>query len=474
MSRLVVVSNRVGIPSPKGGRAGGLEVALTEALKARGGVWFGWSGNVTAETSSEPTLTAMDGITYATVDLGRDDYGPYYEGYANGTLWPVLHYRLGLIDYRRDQFDGYLRVNAKLARMLAPLLRPDDVVWVHDYHLMTLGAELRRLGIGNRIGFFLHTPLPSPDVLVAMPGHAVLMRALVAYDLIGVQTGNDLRSLQDYIRHEAGGTVHADGRISAFGRVTQAGAFPIGIETEAMAAQAAASVDDPVARRLRESLGGRALVLGVDRLDYSKGLPHRLAAYEHLLETRAEHRNAVTLLQIAPPSRSALAQYKALRHELERAAGHINGRFAEFDWTPIRYVGRTHGREILAGFNRVARVGLVTPLRDGMNLVAKEYVACQDPTDPGVLVLSRFAGAAQELTGAIAVNPLNTEEVSDALHRALTMPPAERRERWEAMMEVLRENTVTTWVDRFMRTLRRPTPRPDPKPDPADRTAVAA
>ncbi|WP_119678203.1 alpha,alpha-trehalose-phosphate synthase (UDP-forming) [Indioceanicola profundi] len=474
MSRLVVVSNRVGLPSSRGGRAGGLEVALTEALQAKGGLWFGWSGQVAEATSTAPKLTTLNDITYATVDLGHSDHRPYYEGYANGALWPIFHYRLDLLRYVREEFDGYLRVNARLAAMLAPLLQPDDVIWVHDYHLIPLASELRRLGVGNRIGFFLHTPLPSPDVLVALPGHAALTEALAAYDLVGFQTRRDLHAFQSYIREEAGGEVTDDGHILAFSRVFRAGAFPIGIDTPTMETLSTEAAESEEARRLRDSLAGRSLIIGVDRLDYSKGLPHRLAAFEHLLATRPEHRGNVTLLQIAPPSRSALAQYKALRRELEQAAGRINGRFAEFDWTPIRYVGRTHRRELLAGFNRTARVGLVTPLRDGMNLVAKEYVASQNPDDPGVLVLSRFAGAAQELTGALRVNPLNMEETADALHRALIMPLAERRARWEVMMEGLRRNTVGAWVDGFLSLLRRPSDQAEQEPLPPPRPPRAA
>ncbi|MCR6633233.1 MAG: alpha,alpha-trehalose-phosphate synthase (UDP-forming) [Magnetospirillum sp.] len=450
MSRLVIVSNRVSLPR-KGAQAGGLAVALRDALERLGGLWFGWSGEV-AEDGAVPPPRAVThgGITYVTTDLTRQDYEEFYNGFSNSTLWPLFHFRLGLLEVSRRSYEGYLRVNAAFAAQLAPMIRRDDVIWVHDYHLIPLGDELRRLGIANRMGFFLHTPFPVPELLVALPGHRRLVRALCAYDLVGFQTRDDVRAFLGYVGGEARGEIGEGGRFTAYGRSAKAAAYPIGIDTASFAALAAAQAASPETAGLIESLQGRKLILGVERLDYSKGLPHRFDAIECLLECHADLKRQFEFMQIAAPSREEVARYRALKRQLESAAGRINGRFSEFDWQPVRYINKGYDRATLAGFYRTATVGLVTPLRDGMNLVAKEYVAAQDPTDPGVLVLSRFAGSARELQSALIVNPFDADEVADALARALTMPAIERRSRWRAMMDVVEANTVETWRDAFL------------------------
>ncbi|PWC54542.1 alpha,alpha-trehalose-phosphate synthase (UDP-forming) [Azospirillum sp. TSO22-1] len=465
MSRLVVVSNRVA-PIDEGKQtAGGLAVAVLAALKKSGGIWFGWSGTVVEdESQSEPTRTDAGRLTYATLDLGRRDFEEYYNGFANQTLWPLFHYRLGLVSVDRRTREGYQRVNGIFADRLAPLLHPDDMVWVHDYHLIPLGEELRTRGCGQRLGFFLHTPFPAPEVLKVLPNHADLVRQLCAYDLLGFHTEVDLRCFANYIRYEARGEVDERGhdggqgggiRIRAFGRTLLACAFPISIDTANLESLAQTAARSRHAERLRESLAGRRLIIGVDRLDYSKGLPKRFEAFQQLMETYPEHCNRVSFLQIAPPSREDVPEYIAIRRELSELSGRINGHFAEFDWVPIRYLNKSFGRRILAGFYRQAHIGLVTPLRDGMNLVAKEYVACQDPGNPGVLVLSEFAGAALELAQALIVNPYDTEGVADALQRGLTMPLEERKERHAALMGTLRRNDITAWRESYVNALTR-------------------
>jgi trehalose 6-phosphate synthase len=454
LSRLITVSNRVGVPVKGAGRAGGLEAALREALEGDGGIWFGWSGEVAATRSETPKILKKGKVTFATVDLSQDDYGEYYLGYANSTLWPLLHYQLGLIEFHRKQFEGYIAVNQYLARMLLPLIEPDDLIWVHDYHLIPLGQELRRLGVTNRIGFFLHTPFPPTDIMVALPHHEMIVDALCAYDLIGLQTENGVRAFLDYIAREANGRLEFDGSVSAYGRLTRVAAFPIGIDTEGFAESAQSAMRTADVRRLRDSVSGRGLIVGVDRLDYSKGLRTRFEAIDELLSQWPEEAGKFTYLQITPPSRSDVAPYQTLRREIERAAGHVNGKYSDIDWAPIRFVVRAVSRAALSGIYRASRVGLVTPWRDGMNLVAKEYVASQDAQDPGVLVLSRFAGAAAELKTALLVNPLDPSEIGAAIHRALKMAVGERRERWNAMMEVLRANTIDHWTANFLKTLR--------------------
>ncbi|MGN6113592.1 MAG: alpha,alpha-trehalose-phosphate synthase (UDP-forming) [Luteimonas sp.] len=458
MGRLVVVSNRVALPGEN--RAGGLAVALQAALEDRakqrhGGLWFGWSGKIDPNRSGRLREEQADGITYATIDLSRRDHADYYNGFANRSLWPLLHFRMDLVDYSRETWAAYRRVNALFAEKLAPMLHDDDLVWVHDYHLIPLAALLRERGVRARIGFFLHVPMPSSDLLAALPQHGRLFEGLSAYDLVGFQTERDLERFQDYVRLWGRGRVVSPGVLeTAGGRRLRAGAFPISIDTAQIERQAAEAVDKPSVRSLRESLSGRALAIGVDRLDYSKGLPERFRAFERYLQRHPEQRGKLTFLQIAPVSRGEVAEYKALRQELERLAGHVNGGHAEPDWTPMRYVNRNFGHPTLTGFYRIARLGLVTPLRDGMNLVAKEYVASQDPDDPGVLVLSTFAGAARELdAGALLVNPYDLDGVADAIAAAMRMRAPERRQRWKAMMDVLRTRDIHAWRRDYLAAL---------------------
>ncbi|MCK5276154.1 MAG: alpha,alpha-trehalose-phosphate synthase (UDP-forming) [Alphaproteobacteria bacterium] len=453
MSHLVVVSNRVAGPNHGKGAEGGLAVALRGALKENGGLWFGWSGKVAERPSPNPHITGSDRITYATVDLTESDYDEYYNGFANSVLWPLFHYRLDLMDFSRRSLNGYQRVNSLFAQRLVPLLKPDDLVWVHDYHLIPMAEQLRQAGCKQRIGFFLHVPWPAVEVLLALPNHAELVRSLCAFDLIGFQTNRDLQSFIDYISVEANGRIGDGGLIEVHGRRTRAAAFPISTDPSTLAEYARKSEKSPAAQRLKRSVGERSLIIGVDRLDYSKGLINRMEAFSHLLERYPANRSQVVLLQIASPTREGVQEYDEIRHELEAISGHVNGTYADYDWVPIRYLNKGFTQRTLAGFFRLARVGLVTPLRDGMNLVAKEYVAAQSPRDPGVLVLSRFAGAAEELDGALIVNPYDTEGLADILETALTMPAGERKERWRGMMQHLRRNDITAWRKRFVAAL---------------------
>jgi trehalose 6-phosphate synthase len=452
VSRLVVVSNRVA--QPKETRAGGLASAMHAALAEHGGLWFGWSGRLVAEHERDMHRQHAEQVEYALVDLTRAEYDRYYLGFANRALWPLLHFRSALIEFKRADLAGYLDVNRLFAERLAGLLGSDDLVWVHDYHLIPLGAELRRLGIASRIGFFLHVPVPPPALLAELPHHQALFGTLSAYDLVGVQTGPDRDALLDYFRDELGASVQEDGRVTMpDGRRLRIHAFPIGIDTALIAAQARKAAGSAATQRLVRSLEGRELAIGVDRLDYSKGLPQRFEAYAHFFSHHAEWRSRISFLQIAPPSREDVPEYRDLRSRLERIAGATNGRYAEPDWVPIRYVNRSFSQATLAGFYRVADIGLVTPLRDGMNLVAKEYVASQNPEDPGVLVLSLLAGAADELRQALLVNPHDLDGVADAIATAANMPRAERIERWQAMMEHLREFDINRWRRDYLQAL---------------------
>jgi trehalose 6-phosphate synthase len=456
-SRLVVVSNRVA--DPRKAAAGGLAVALGESLAHSGGLWFGSSGTVVdaadggAPGEGQLHTQRAGKVTLATVDLCREDHDAYYRGYSNGVLWPVFHYRLDLADFDAGYIDGYRRVNRMFAHKLNALLKPDDVIWVHDYHLIPLAAELRALGCRQRIGFFLHTPFPPPLILAAIPAHEWLMRALFAYDLVGLQSQADMVHLSRYLLTEAQAEQLGDGCFGAFNRSLRAAAFPIGLDVDEFVALSDADDAQETLKSLREQYKGRQLLVGVDRLDYSKGLPQRIRAFRTLLERYPENCGSATLLQVAAPSRGEVEAYGSIRRELEGLCGAVNGDFGDLDWMPIRYMHRTVARKRVPGLYRAARVALVTPLRDGMNLVAKEYIAAQDPQDPGVLVLSRFAGAAEQLGDALLVNPYDIQGTAGAIQRALQMPLDERRQRHRRLLANIRAQDVHWWRNQFLTAL---------------------
>jgi trehalose 6-phosphate synthase len=460
--RLVAVSNRVG-PVRNVAAAGGLAVGLVDALQEHGGLWFGWSGRVAASSRLRLHQENVEGLTLATIDLTQKELDGYYSGFSNNCLWPLLHFRIDLTRFERGELDMYRHVNRRFALALRKLLKPDDVIWVHDFQLLTLAEELRKLGVRQRIGFFLHTPFPPTEILSTLPAQEELMRALFAHDLVGLQTPEDLGRFQEHVGWALNGAVR--GRtVAAFGRRLQAGAFPIGIDVEQFHRFAFAPPGSREFARMRRALNGRDQFIGVDRLDYSKGLLRRMDAFGRYLDRHPEAHGQVILLQVAPVSRGDLESYRDFRDDLEREAAGINGRFARFDWTPVHYLNRALPRRTLAGLYRASRVGIVTPMRDGMNLVAKEYVAAQDPADPGVLVLSRFAGAAQQMKAALLVNPYDGDETAAALHAARSMRPSERRQRHQTLMKRLRVFDVRRWRSDFLAALAAAPPWRDGRP----------
>jgi trehalose 6-phosphate synthase len=451
MSRLVVVSNRVAPIQEGEATTGGLAAGVLDALRQKGGLWLGWSGNIRDVPEQQPEH-AVGAISLYTIDLTRRDYDQYYRGFANGTLWPVLHYQVGLGRFEWPEYEGYRRVNGMFAQALAKLVRGDDLVWVHDYQLLHLAEAAREAGLTNRIGLFLHTPFPAPGVFMTIPSHADLFRAVCQYDLLGFQTEIDRAAFIDYAVRHAGGSLLGD-MLSIYDRLVRVGVYPIGVHVDEVRASAELPRNRRQATRIRAALLDR-LILSVDRLDYSKGLPQRFAAFERFLADYPSHHGLVTFMQIAPPSRSDIETYQVIRRQLEGEAGRINGRFAEVDWVPLRYLNKSFERNVLMPLYAAAQACLVTPLRDGMNLVAKEFVAAQDPDDPGVLILSEFAGAARELRDALVINPYDEAGVAAAIDRALLMPLEERQERHQAMLAVMRENSLERWRDRFEADLR--------------------
>ena len=451
-SRLVVVSNRVPVPTAAGSPPpGGLAVALSAALEERGGLWFGWSGKVATDVDPPLNERSFGNVDYAVADLSQRDIDEYYHGFANRVLWPVCHYRLDLADLSRRDVNAYFRVNEQFARRLARLLKTDYVIWVNEYNLIPMASFLRDLGFSNKIGFFYHIPWPPSDIAAAIPAYDRVLKCFSAYDLIGFQTPVDAENFRGCGTRARAGTAHAGNWLHAYGRCFRASAFPISIETASFAQEARVAATNVIVKRTLQSLEGHPLVIGVDRLDYSKGIRERIDAFATFVEkSSAAMKARVTLLQITPKSRSEVPEYAEMQREVAEHVGHVNGRLGDVDWTPVRYVNKAMSRSALAGLYRIAKVGLVTPLRDGMNLVAKEYVAAQNPDDPGVLVLSRFAGAVHELEQALVVNPYNLEETASAIQRAFEMPLRERKERWEAMMTTIEANDVSYWCKSFL------------------------
>ena len=450
---LVVVSNRVARGKPHEPMTGGLAAALLPVVENSGAIWVGSSGRV-RDGSQEPfaEIEALGAGALAMLDLPAAHYGGYYEGFANSALWPALHSRTDLIRASQDDYRSYREVNAFMARALLRFRKPDTAFWIQDYHFLALGAELRHLGVTRPVGFFLHTPWPARTIIEGVPHHRDLIEAMLACNLIGFQTQDDCENFLSYIELNLGLVVQDGIVASRFGK-TRVAVFPIGIDPEKFARQAAKALSHPDVSRLRRSLNGEKLAIGVDRLDYSKGLVNRISAFDRMWTSQPALRRTVSLLQIATPSRGSIEAYGNLQSELAKLVSDVNGRHGEVDWTPIRYLNKGFSQTVLAGLYRTAQVGVVTPLHDGMNLVAKEYVAAQNPEDPGVLVLSKFAGAANELDTALLVNPHDIDGMARTIATALSMPLAERRMRWEAMMQKLRSHTIQRWFADFVDAL---------------------
>jgi trehalose 6-phosphate synthase len=453
MNRLVVVSNRIPDLS-QGAQAGGLAVAIGGLVKKRGGLWLGWSGRTAKDSDARTVdLTTEGPVEFATIDLTPQEHHGYYTRFSNGVMWPLLHTLPEMVAYDRRDAETYRQVNTRFADTLVPLLRPSDLIWIHDYHLLPMPALLRARGVHNPIGFFLHVPFPAPDLIASVPDLPGFIKNLLAADLLGFQTGHDVENFTAAAQDFAGAISLRRGWLQVGGRRVRLDAFPVEIDGREFADMGAAAAHSPKSERLRRSLGSQKLIIGVDRLDPTKGLLQRVASLRRFLEKYPDWQRRTTLLQIAAISRHDVPSYRDLRQKLDRESGALNSELGDPDWVPLRLVAKAGPRPVIAGYMRQAAVGLVTPLRDGMNLVAKEYVAAQDPNDPGVLVLSRFAGAAQQLAGALLVNPFDADGVADALNQALRMPLAERQARWAQMWRAIEGTSSAGWGRSFLGTL---------------------
>jgi trehalose 6-phosphate synthase/phosphatase len=463
--RMLIVSNRLPVVlEEEDGEwkmrpgSGGLVTAMAPVLRNRGGVWIGWSG---LESESNEQIEALlneapssTGYRLCSVPLSAPEVDLYYQGFSNEVLWPLFHDLQSLCRFRPEYWDSYLAVNCKFASVIAEEYRVGDYVWVHDYHLIHVGEELRRRGIETSVGFFLHIPFPAPDIFIKLPWRFQLLHALLQYDLIGFQTVRDHRNfvqcvrmlMKDVaIRHERGmhicTTERADVRL---------GVFPISIDFRDFEQQARSQEISESAWYIHEAVQDRQIVLGVDRLDYTKGIPNRLEAFHHLLRTHPEIHERVTFIQVVVPSRSDIAGYEALKTEIEQLVSRINGEFTIAGWIPVHYIYRHLTRQELLGYYRTAEVAFVTPIRDGMNLVAKEYCACNIDGN-GVLILSEFAGAVQQLHRyALVVNPYDVSAVGQALFEALEMPVDERQRRMHRLRAIVRRHDIFRWVETFL------------------------
>jgi trehalose 6-phosphate synthase/phosphatase len=463
--RLVVVSNRLPLtlrPAPGGAwrtdqSAGGLATAMGPIMSRTGGVWVGWPGDASAvpDPGREAELRRWrDEHGYVAVDLPSEVALRFYEGFANRSLWPLFHQFPTRLQFDSGGWDAYVEANQRFRDAALEVLAPGDVVWIHDYHLMLLPQMLREAAPSATIGFFLHIPFPNSEMFRILPRRAEVLRGLLGADLLGFQTFSDLQHFRSSLLRVLGYDSRMDRVVSA-GRVTRLEALPIGIAPDDFISLLREDADTAAAlARYRQRFQGWNVLLAVDRLDYTKGLPQRLRAYRRLLERAPHLRGKVVLVQVAVPSRENIAEYTNLRRAVNGLVGEINGDFGTPDWTPVSYVHRGIPRSELVALYALADVGWVTPLRDGMNLVAKEYVACQDESGDAALVLSEFAGAAAEMGEAFVVNPYDEERTAEAVEAALSLPADERRARMAALRRRVARNNVFAWSERFLTSLR--------------------
>ncbi len=467
--RLAVVSNRLPIVLKKEKRgkwqivqgSGGLVTALGPVLKHRDGIWIGWIGTHAEETPAGPLLsdllsrgTKETGYSLKPVNLTREEVDRYYYGFSNEILWPLFHDLFSHCNFDPTYWEVYQRVNQKFARAVIEHTEENDYVWIQDYHLILVGRELKRLGICRQTGFFLHIPFPPLDIFLKLPWRFEILEALLEYDLIGFQTARDLRNFIGCVRALLGYKVTGNRSLNTIfihDREVHVGAFPISIDFREFADLARSEEASEKAWIIHANLPKRQIILGVDRLDYTKGIPERLLAFGDALSLYPDMRRKVTFIQVVVPSRGSVEEYARLKHEIERLVGEINGKYTDVGWMPIQYIYRSLPRPELVAYYRTCEIALITPLKDGMNLIAKEYCAC-NIEEKGVLILSEFAGAASQLhPGALMVNPYDRVRTADAIHQAFVMANDERQARMRKLRRSVQRNDIINWVNSFLR-----------------------
>ena len=467
MNRLIVVSNRLPFALDSTGEdlwtvtpaTGGLVSAIEPVLRERGGTWIGWPGTA-GEIPQAPLTKATRNAGYKVVPvaLSETERDEFYYGYSNEVIWPLFHDLQNFCNFEPGYWQAYKQVNERYADAIARSAQPDDFIWVHDYHLMYVAQALRERGASrdlSRLTFFLHIPFPPYDIFSKLPQPQRLLHALLQFDLLGFQTRRDVRNFIQCVRRvmsDAKIVPRRELQLVRFEkREVRAGHFPIGIDFDSFEKGAKSQTVEQKAERLRATFPGCQLILGSDRLDYSKGIPERLRAFRTAVELYAELRGRVVLIQIVVPSRVEIPRYHEFKNRIDRLVGDINGRFSTSTWLPVQYHFRSLDRDDLLAHYRACDIAFVTPLKDGMNLVAKEYCACRIEQD-GVLILSQFAGAAEQLKpDAVLVNPYDVEQMAEAIVNAFRMNEAERIARMKRMRRVVREENVFWWVDSFLK-----------------------
>jgi len=460
--QLVVVSNRLPVAVYQDqdnwkikSSPGGLVTALTPTMRQARGLWIGWPG-CTTEAPAHYLIDQLEGYPYdlEPVLLTREQIDRFYDGLSNKSLWPLFHDLLGHFSFNAENWLAYTDVNQLFARTVTERITPHSLVWVHDYHLLLLAQFLRQMGVRQHLSFFLHIPFPSPDLFRRLPVNQEVLEALLEYDHLGFQTARDRRNFVQCVKFFAPESRRISYKRQSIirhdGRDIKIGYYPISIDFAEFNDLAADSRVAEASWYLHENLQSGVLMLGLDRLDYTKGIPERFLAFERALEKYEDLRGNISLIQIVVPSRLDVSEYQYLKNELDTLTGRINARFSRHGWIPIHYQFRELDKVQLVGHYRACEIALITPLRDGMNLVAKEYCASQID-NRGVLVLSEFAGAARQLhKGAIIVNPYDIDSTADAIYQAFIMEPSERARRMKLLRREVRQNDVRRWVKWFL------------------------
>ncbi|MCC5930994.1 MAG: bifunctional alpha,alpha-trehalose-phosphate synthase (UDP-forming)/trehalose-phosphatase [Cyclobacteriaceae bacterium] len=459
MAKTIIISNRLPVKIEKNvdqlsykPSEGGLATGLGSIYKQGENVWLGWPGlHLQKKEEREEVTKHLAKENMAPVFLTPQDISDYYEGFSNSTLWPNFHYFNQYAIYEQGLYNAYVSVNKKFCDEVIKLAQPDDIIWIHDYQLLLLPEMVRNKLPNVQIGFFLHIPFPSYEVFRLLPWRKELLHGMLGADLIGFHTYDDMRHFLSSVSRLVGFS-NSEGLIDTGKRLIEVDSFPMGIDYERFSNAAASPKTIEQEIKYRTSLGDQQLILSIDRLDYSKGIPQRLLAFELFLERHPEYTQRVSLILIVVPSRDNVGKYQELKEEVDLLVGRINGNYGRINWTPIHYFYRSFSLEALSAFYRMAHVAMVTPMRDGMNLVCKEYIASR-LDQKGVLILSEMAGASKELSDAILINPNNINQMVEAIYSALTMPEEEQVRHISVMQESLKRYNIHHWVKMFMQRL---------------------